>query len=126
MLDSSGSKPTASTAQDMRVAELMRAYQRALRLRPTLLDRHAMKRAATLTARAETIATDIHADTDLVLRADNAAAKARDALGKLIRARHEKTPPARPKSGRAGDLAGGGKIPSARDAIQAAIQEFGK
>jgi hypothetical protein len=92
MLDLTGNKPTASTAQDIRVAELLRAYQRELGHRPTMLERHTMKRAALLTARAEAAAADPAASLDEVSRIDDRACRARSALADVIRAGRESAP----------------------------------
>src|SRR5262245_37699757 len=71
-------------ASDRRIAELRRAFQRALRRRPTMIERTAIERAARLTWRAEVAAVDPNATLDDVVRLDNAAARARSRLEALI------------------------------------------
>jgi hypothetical protein len=106
MLDAIGNKSGVIAAQDIRVAELMRAYQRALGHRPTMLERHCMRRAALLSARAESAAGDPSISIDEVSRIDDRACQARAALAKVIKAGRESVPPAMPKSG------GGTLLPS--------------
>jgi hypothetical protein len=70
--------------QQERTTRLLRAYQKRLARKPTELERTAMVRAATLSARAEAAALDPTVDTDLVVRLDNAAARARQHMDALI------------------------------------------
>jgi hypothetical protein len=113
MSDLNGRSPGASTAQDMRVAQLLRAYQRELGHRPTMLERHTMRRAALLSTRAELAALDPNASPDEIARIDDRACRARDALAKIIRAAREQAPLPGPKSGGVGDLAPTQKIEAA-------------
>jgi len=71
-------------AQGHRVVQLKRAYQRALKRKPTVIEQVAMTRAALLTARAEAAALDPNASHDDVVRLDNAAARSRAKLFDLI------------------------------------------
>ena len=71
-------------AQERRIAELKRAYQRVLRRKPTMIERTAMERAGRLTARAEAAAVDPAVTIDDLVRLDNAAARARARLADLI------------------------------------------
>src|SRR5262245_47513515 len=71
-------------AQEHRAKQLRRAFQKALRRRPTTIERVVMARAAALTARAEAAALDPHVTLDDVVRVDNAAARARAKLADLI------------------------------------------
>jgi hypothetical protein len=84
MATHTSAKASAITAQERRMAQLRRAYQRVLRRKPTMIERAAMERAARLTARAEVAALDPDATLDDVVRIDNAAARARARLADLI------------------------------------------
>jgi hypothetical protein len=84
--------PSASDALTSRMRQLKRAYQRALKRRPTEIERTAMERAARLTVRAEAAALDPNATLDDVVRVDNAAARARAKLSDLIGLRRKPTP----------------------------------
>src|SRR5262249_54709168 len=70
-------------APDRRIAELRRAFQRALRRRPTMLERTAIERAARLTWRGGAGAVDVNPTPDGVVRLDNAATRARSRLEAL-------------------------------------------
>jgi hypothetical protein len=78
-----------------RSAHLRKAFARGLGRKATTLEAAAIARAATLTARAEAAANDPDITLNDVVRADNAAQRARAAMAALI---------AKPK-------------PSARDAV---------
>jgi hypothetical protein len=78
----------STTAQALRTKVLARAYQRHLHCKPSTLEKHALLRAASLTARAELAAADPTVSVDEVVRADNAASRARAELAKAIAARH--------------------------------------
>src|SRR5260221_8784168 len=89
----SATMSSASAAQDGRIAELMRAFQRQLRCRPTEIERSAMRRAALLTARAELAAQDASVSIDDLVRLDNAAQRARTRLADLIGGFKRRPPP---------------------------------
>src|SRR5262245_22464001 len=95
--------PVLSRSQDARVKQLRRAYQRQLKRRPTMIERTAMERAARLTSRAEAAAVDPNVPADLVVRLDNAAARARSKLGDLIGHPSRREPVARRPSVPASD-----------------------
>jgi hypothetical protein len=61
-----------------RLAQLKRAYQRALGRHPTTVQRTAIQRAALLTVRAEASAFDPTASSNDIVRLDNAARRARN------------------------------------------------
>jgi len=67
----------ASHAQVRRTLALKRAFQRELGRKPTCLQRTAIDRAATLTAKAEAAALDPVTTANDVVRLDHAAARAR-------------------------------------------------
>jgi hypothetical protein len=104
-MDLPGDMTPARPALDMRTNELCRSYTRYLGARPTRLERHAILRAAQLTARAEAAASDINVAVDEVVRIDNAASRARKDLAKVIRDRRQNSPPpSRPKNGAVPEL----------------------
>jgi hypothetical protein len=94
----------SSAAQAARVDELLRAYQRILRRKSTVLEAAAMSRAALLTARAEVAALDPAVSVDDLVRIDGAASRARTKLADLIGGPTRRPPPA-PRQ--RGDLAPG-------------------
>jgi hypothetical protein len=73
----------AKTAAMRRLAELQRALQRTLKRKPTEIERTALQRAALLSLRAEIAAFDPHADSNDVVRLDNAARRARGDFERL-------------------------------------------
>jgi len=72
----SADKPVA-TVLEARAKQLQRAYQRQLRHRPTMHQRQLMRRASTLTARAEQAALDLSVTANDLVRLDRCAAHAR-------------------------------------------------
>jgi len=74
--------PAISAAD--RLHELLRAYQRQLKRRPTTVERVAMQRAALLTVRAEAANYDAKATSNDIVRLDNAARRARADFERLI------------------------------------------
>ena len=79
----------AQVAQARRLLALKRAFQRELGRKPTCLQRTAMDRAATLTAKAETAALDPVTTANDVVRLDNAAARARAEMFAMFAATRE-------------------------------------
>jgi hypothetical protein len=75
-----------------RTASLRRAYQRALRCKPTLLEAYHLGYAAALTARAEQAAADASVSHEEAARISGAAARARADLVKVIEARRREAP----------------------------------
>jgi hypothetical protein len=82
----------ASAAHGRRIAALMRAFQRLLRRKPTTVERHAMRRAADLTARAEWAAADPSVPLNDVVRIDGAAHRARLAFMALAGVKRKPAP----------------------------------
>ena len=70
---------SATAAQQRRIAQLKRAYQRELARKATVIEKAAIDRAAVLTARAEAAAIDAEASDEDVVRLDGAAHRARQA-----------------------------------------------
>lgn len=68
-----------------RIATLRRAYGRGLGRRPTVVEEHAMQRAARLTARAEQAARDPAVAVNDLVRIDHLAARARASMTDLLR-----------------------------------------
>jgi RNA polymerase-interacting CarD/CdnL/TRCF family regulator len=60
-----------------RLAELKRALQRQLKRKPTLYEKQLLDRAAAMMLRAEIAAFDGKADSNTIVRLDNAARRAR-------------------------------------------------
>src|SRR5262245_42047360 len=87
-MDSPGHSPELG----IRIAQLYRSYIRFLRARPTRLEAAIVRRAATLQARAERVASDISASVEDVCAIDRLASKARKDLIAIVRARHKTTP----------------------------------
>jgi hypothetical protein len=79
----------ASHAQVRRTSALRRAFQRELGRKPTCLQRTAMDRAATMTAKAEAAALDPATTANDVVRLDNAAARARAEVFAMFAAKRE-------------------------------------
>ena len=79
----------ASHAQVRRTSALRRAFQRELGRKPTCLQRAAMDRAATMTAKAEAAALDPATTANDVVRLDNAAARARAEMFAMFAAKRE-------------------------------------
>jgi hypothetical protein len=79
----------ASHAQVRRTSALRRAFQRELGRKPTCLQRTAMDRAATMTAKAEAAAFDPATTANDVVRLDNAAARARAEMFAMFAAKRE-------------------------------------
>jgi hypothetical protein len=79
----------ASHAQVRRTSALRRAFQRELGRKPTCLQRTAMDRAATMTAKAEAAALDPATTANDVVRLDNAAARARAEMFAMFPAKRE-------------------------------------
>jgi hypothetical protein len=73
-----------AAAQNRRVEELRRAYQRRLRRRPTVLQRTIMINACVLTARAEIIAADPRCPINDYVRACRVASEARAAVEAML------------------------------------------
>jgi hypothetical protein len=67
--------------QKRRVEELRRAFQRAIKRKPTLVERADILRAAALVARAEAAALDPNADIHQVIRINNLANRILRSLG---------------------------------------------
>ena len=74
----------AAVAQNRRVEELRRAYQRRLNRRPTTLQRAIMSNAAVLTARAEIASADPACSINDYVRACRVAKEARDAVEAML------------------------------------------
>jgi hypothetical protein len=89
-----------TTDLDIRIASLGRAYQRALRRKPTTLEKYHIGYAASMTARAEKAASDPSVSPEAISRIAGAAERARDDLRKVIeaakrsRAKARQAPPA--------------------------------
>jgi hypothetical protein len=79
----------ASHAQVSRTLALKRAFQRELGRKPTCLQRTAIDRAATLTAKAEAAALDPVTTANDVVRLDHAAARARAEMFAMFAAKRE-------------------------------------
>jgi hypothetical protein len=79
----------ASQAQVRRTLALKRAFQRELGRKPTCLQRTAIDRAATLTAKAEAAALDPLTTANDVVRLDRAAARARAEMFAMFAAKRE-------------------------------------
>jgi hypothetical protein len=60
-----------SAAQEQRIAQLRRAFQKQLRRKPTVIEKAAMERAIRLTVRAEQVALDQSVPVDLPLRSND-------------------------------------------------------
>jgi hypothetical protein len=75
---------SASATQHARTEQLSRAFQRTLNRRPTEIERTAMRRAALLTARAESAALDASTSLEDIVRLDRLAAQARKAMFAVI------------------------------------------
>ena len=79
----------ASHAQVRRTLALKRAFQRELSRKPTCLQRTAIDRAATLTAKAEAAALDPVTTANDVVRLDHAAARARAEMFAMLAAKQD-------------------------------------
>jgi len=86
-------QPTAMSAvsqvQVRRTLALKRAFQRELGRKPTCLQRTAIDRAATLTAKAEAAVLDPLTTANDVVRLDHAAARARAEMFAMFAAKQE-------------------------------------
>jgi hypothetical protein len=80
---------SVSGAQVRREIVLKRAFQRELGRKPTCLQRTAMDRAATMTAKAEAAAQDPETTVNDVVRLDHAAARARAEMFAMFAAKRE-------------------------------------
>lgn len=87
------SKSGARDVQERRVFALKRAFQRTLGRKPTLLQQTLIDRAAVMTVRAEAAASDPTVSIVDLVRVDNAAARARQAMAALISEPREQQQP---------------------------------
>jgi hypothetical protein len=98
-------QPARKTALE-RLDELKRAYQRMLRRRPTMVEKALMDRAALMTVRAEMAAGNPKADSNTIVRLDNAARRSRNDFERVCGIEHARKPRLRSMADIEAELAG--------------------